>query len=179
MSTPSLPDPAAQTDLRRLVELIKDVRVAFLVTIADGPAAPGAGPHARPMWTHAAAPDAFDGHLWFMTGAEAGKVAELRADRHVLLTYADPSANRYVAVTGVAEVVRDAAMARSLWNIHAQGWWPGGPDDPDLALIRVTPKDAEYWDGPSNTRYMLSLAKAVATGTQVQARGENERIRLD
>jgi general stress protein 26 len=41
-------------------------------------------------------------------------VDELGEHDHVLLTYADPSKNRYVVVTGSAEAVHDPAKAREL-----------------------------------------------------------------
>jgi general stress protein 26 len=58
--------------IARIRELIKDIRVAMLTTIAqDGSL------HSRPMMTQEAE---FDGTLWSLTGqdtAKAGEVAEL------------------------------------------------------------------------------------------------------
>lgn len=45
---------------------------------------------------------------------------------------------------------------RELWNIHAKGWWPEGPQSPSLAIIRVRVASAECWDGPSNTSYKFT-----------------------
>lgn len=147
-------------DAQRLGQLIEDIRVAMFTTRrADGSL------HTRPMYTQQA-PFA-GGVLWFMTSLRGEKVDELAEAPEVLITYDGSPSNKYVAVRGRAEVVRDVGKARELWNVHAKGWWPGGPDDPDLGLIRVVVESAEYWDGPSKAGYMLSLLKAVVTGSKV------------
>ncbi len=147
-------------DTERLAELIKDIRVAMFTTRrGDGSL------HTRPMYTQQA--PLAGGVLWFMTSIRGEKVDELAASPEVLITYDDSGSNKYVAVRGTAEVVRDIGKARELWNVHAKGWWPGGPEDPDLALIRVVIESAEYWDGPSKAGYVLSLLKAVVTGSKV------------
>lgn len=180
------PPAASAADLRKLAELIKDVRVAMLVTIVeDGRGIAGAtlaanhpGLRARPMYTYKVDPDTFDGLLYFMTDIDTPKVREIDTDRHVLITYADASHNRYVAVAGDAAVEKNTAKIEELWNVHAKGWWPGGPSDPNVALIRVRVHAAEYWDGPSNTQYMFALARAVMTGDKIQPGGTHKTIEM-
>ncbi|QDU28197.1 Pyridoxamine 5'-phosphate oxidase [Anatilimnocola aggregata] len=155
-------------DIDRLAELISDIRVAMLTTFPSG-----GKPHARPMYTQEIEAEDFDGTLWFMTDAESLKIAELAANPAVLITYAAPSKNRYVVVTGTAHSEHNPEKAHELWNIHAKGWYPNGPDDPSLALIRVQVASAEYWDGPSNTSYLLNLLTAVVTGTRVSTTGKH------
>jgi general stress protein 26 len=155
-------------DIAKLAELIRDIRVAMLTTF------PASGkPHARPMYTQELDAEHFDGALWFMTDAESLKVAELDANPAVLITYAAPNKNRYVVVTGQARSEHNPEKARELWNIHAKGWYPNGPEDPNLALIRVAVERAEYWDGPSNTSYLLNLLTAVVRGQRVQTTGKH------
>lgn len=177
------------TDPTKLVELIKKVRVAMFVTFPNtaqdvgiGTAALNAGHaglHARPMYTQkleapdADSPNRFTGELWFMTDASSTKVRELEQDQQVLINYSDEGKNVYVAVYGVASVERNPQKAQELWNVHAKGWWPGGPEDPNLVLIRVRVHSAEYWNGPSNTSYMLNLLKAVVSGDRVKLEGEH------
>lgn len=160
--------------LQKLAELIADVRVAMLYTMpttSDGSLA-----HVRPMYTQSVAPATFDGELWFMTGAGSQKVDEIARDSRVVVTYAAPGKNRYVAIHGTASCEQNPTVARELWNVHAKGWWPEGPDSPDLRLIRVHVDRAEYWDGPSNVAYMLDLARAVVTGDRVRPGGEHGTI---
>lgn len=167
-NTTPAPDAA---DFAKLAELIQDVRVAMLTTFPDD-----APPHVRPMYTQAVDPKAFDGTLWFMTDADSAKVHELAKNRGVLVTYSAPDKNRYVVVRGTGTVERNPEKAKELWNVHAKGWYPGGPDDPTLRLIRVHVEMAEYWDGPSSTMYMLKLLKAVVTGSRIQTYGDHGQI---
>lgn len=169
-------NPVVTADHRKLAELIQGVRVAMLTTFQPAGGKAHAHPHTRPMYTQKVDADAFNGDLWFMSDAASSKVHEINEDHHVVLSYAAPDKNRYLAVYGTARCERNPEKARELWNIHAKGWWPGGPDDPNLVLVRVRVESAEYWDGPSNTSYMISLLKAVAGHKQIEVRGEHGKI---
>jgi len=156
----------AHGDAEKLAELIKDIRVAMFTTRRrDGSL------HTRPMYTQQI--PFRGGVLWFLTSAHGTKVSEIAAAPEVLITYDGTTHNRYVAVRGTAEVVRDVAKTREMWNMQAKAWWPGGPEDPDVALIRVVVESAEYWDGPSKAGYVLSLLKAVVTGSKMDPGGEH------
>ncbi len=172
---------SARDDRTKLAELIKDIRVAMLISPVDqgteGDPGPG-GVHVRPMHTQHIDTANFDGELWFFTDADSQKARDINADAPVLLTYADAGKNRFVSVQGRASIEQNPAKAQELWNVHAKGWWPEGPNDPRVRLIRVRVTSAEYWDGPSNISYMLHLALAVVTGERVETKAEHEEIRV-
>ncbi|HVJ85086.1 MAG TPA: pyridoxamine 5'-phosphate oxidase family protein [Caulifigura sp.] len=158
-------------DITKLADLARDIRVAMMTTFP-----PGRQPHSRPMYTTGVDPRTFDGTLWFMSHVDSVKNDELAQNPTVLLTYAAPDKNRYVVVYGTARVEKNPQKAKELWNVHAKGWFPGGPEDPSLTLIRCEVTSAEYWDGPAPTSYLLSLLKAVATGTKPQTTGEHGKV---
>jgi len=149
----------ANDDVSKLAELINGIEIAMLTTMtADGTL------RSRPMATQQGP---FDGTLWFFTQEPSGKTDELRGDRHVNVSYADPKAQRYVSVSGTAEVVRDRRKAEELWNPMYKAWFPEGVDDPSLALLRVQVTAAEYWDSPSSAVvHLVGFVKAIATGQQ-------------
>lgn len=156
--------------IKKLGELIKDIRFAMLTT-----AEPNGTLRSRPMATQK---QDFDGDLWFFTGASSAKVSEVQRDQHVNVSYAAPEDNRYVSVSGVARLVRDPAKIKELWNPALKAWFPDGTDDPDLALLHVEVREAEYWDSPSSTMVQIAgFLKAVATGQRIQG-GENEKLTL-
>jgi general stress protein 26 len=67
----------------------------------------------RPM----AAPQvAFDGELWFFTGADAPKVEEAPLHHPVNVSFADPEHQRYVSICGTATRVRDRQKMEALWG---------------------------------------------------------------
>ena len=154
----------------KLNELIKDIPIAMLTTVdTDGAL------RSRPMATQKMGPD---GVLWFFTSADSPKAAEVGREHHVNIAYADQEHNRYVSVSGAASVVRDEAKAKELWNPFYKAWFPEGLDDPKLALLRVAPDKAEYWDSPgSMVVHAIGFAKAVLTGKPYDG-GENEKLKL-
>ena len=42
-------------------------------------------------------------------------------------------------------VDNDRAVIDRLWNRYVAAWFPGGKDDPKLALLRLDPERAEIW----------------------------------
>src|SRR3979490_208899 len=121
--------PSDPGDFAKLGELIRDIRAALLTT----PGADG-GFHTRPVQTLQVEDD---GTLWFFTDWSSPKVDELHHDVRVSLGYADPTKNAYVAVSGTASLLRDIQKAKQLWSIEQRAYYPEGPDDERLALLRV------------------------------------------
>jgi general stress protein 26 len=129
-------------DIRKLDEMIHGISVAMLVTVdADGHI------RSRPMAT---LDTRFDGTLWFFTLRNAPKVEEIRNERRVNVSLADPQRDRYISFSGSARIVRDVARAREVWSPHLTAWFPGGLEDRDLALLAIDVEAAEYWDATEN-----------------------------
>jgi general stress protein 26 len=158
-------------DPRKVYDMIKDVRVAMMTTIdADGAL------HSRPM--HTMKPDA-EGDLWFFTRRSAPKVGEVERDHAVNLAFADPKAQNYVSVSGRATIVTDQRKIDELWSEPLRAWFPNGKDDPEVALVRVRPERAEYWDSPSSTIvHMVGYAKAAITGKPPHP-GDNAKVDME
>jgi general stress protein 26 len=156
--------------IKKLGEMIKDIEFAMLTTVeTDGTL------RSRPMATQRVE---FDGDLYFFTRASSPKVNETEQDHHVNLSYAAPDKQRYVSVSGMARVTRDRAKIEELWNPTLKAWFPEGLEDPELALLKVSVTQAEYWDSPSSAVVRLvGFMKALATG-QTYAPGDNEKLDL-
>ncbi len=155
-------------DLNKLCELILDIRVALLTTVErDGRF------HTRPVQTMAV-----EEHrtLWFFTDWSSPKVDELHNDARVSLGYADPGRNIYAAVTGSSRLIRDYKKARELWGIEQRAYYPQGPEDERLALLRVDIDRAEYWIAPGRISYIVAAVTAAVTGTPAGIVGENRKI---
>jgi general stress protein 26 len=160
---------AAQGDWTKLRHLILDIRVALLTTVdRDGHF------HTRPVQTLQV--DAAT--LWFFTDWGSPKVDELRRDMRVSLGYADLAKHQYVAVSGSAGLYRDVEKATALWSVEQRAYYPDGPGDPRLALLRVDIERAEYWIAPGRASYLLAAAKAATTGKPAGLIGENGKIEV-
>src|SRR5262245_56517082 len=155
--------------VRKLARLIKGIKVAMLTTVDDGTL------RSRPMVAQEAE---FDGVLWFFTRASAPKVGEVQREQQVNVSYASPGEQRYVSVSGKATLVRDPQKARELWTLACKAWFPEGLDDPELALLRVDPERAEYWDVNSGAMAQITgLLRAVFIGQPVNPE-EHEKLDL-
>lgn len=105
-----------------------------------------------------------DDTLWFMSGLGSRKISEVEQCDRVLVTGQDDS--RWIYLTGRATAVTDRGKIRELWKKSHEIWFPNGPDDPDVCLLRFDPQSAEYWDtsGARGIRYLFEAAKALVTG---------------
>ena len=154
--------------MAKLGQLISDIRIALLTTVdRDGSF------HTRPIQTMKVEAERI---LWFFTDWSSPKVDELRDDERVSLGYSDPAKNAYAAVTGTARLIRDKQKANELWSVEQRAYYPEGPEDERLALLRVVIERAEYWIAPGRISYMIAAATAVITGTPAGTVGENRKI---
>jgi len=72
----------------------------------------------------------------------------------------------------------DSAVLQAIRK-QSQGWFPQGPEAPDVVLIRVTAQHGEYWDSSSSKLVQLfSIAKAVAGSTTPEGLGEHREVAL-
>ncbi|MCU1288713.1 MAG: ral stress protein [Acidobacteria bacterium] len=158
-----------QKSIVKLNDLIKGIKTAMLTTIDKGVL------RSRPMQTQEFD---FDGDLWFFTSSNTHKAEEIENDNRVNVSYAAPSVNTYVSVSGTAEIVKDQAKIDEYWNDILKAWFPEGKDSPDLVLLKVSVEQAEYWDSPSSTIVQIAgFVKAMATGERADG-GEHEKINL-
>ncbi len=155
---------------RKLAELIKDIRFAMLTTVA-----PDGTLRSRPMATQD--PPFENGEVWFFTEEDAPKTAEIAREHQVNVAYAAPQDQSYVSLSGTATLVHDRAEIHRRWNPFVKAWFPKGPDDPNLALLRVRVITAEYWDAPAGRMSTLyAMAKSALTGSAPDHVGEHEKL---
>ena len=120
-----------------------------------------------------------DGSLWFYTSTHADLWEDIAAQPQVNVSFSQPDDSLYVSISGAAERVVDRAKIKALWNPMVQAWFPAGPDDPHVVLVRVVPHGAEYWD--SNDSKMVrffEMAKAAVTGSTPDMDSDHAKISL-
>jgi general stress protein 26 len=159
------PEPG---DFAKVAELISEIRIALLTTVD-----PTGHFHTRPVQTLQVAADR---SLWFFTDWNSPKVDELHHDVRVSVGYADPTKNRYVAVSGSGKLFRDIQRAKQLWSIEQRAYYPQGPEDERLALLRVVIERAEYWIAPGRSSYLVAAVTAAVTGAPAGVIGENRKL---
>ena len=63
-------------------------------------------------------------------------------------------------------------------SAQVEAWFPQGPDDDSVVLLKVVADSAEYWDSPGGRlATAFSFVKAKVTGERIEG-GENEKVDL-
>lgn len=135
-------DRMEQNHISRIWDIIDKVRVGMLTTQFDG------GLRARPL---EARTDRDAGIIWFVTDVRSAKNDEIGAAHNIGLVFIDDYDLAYLSITGRAFVTRDTAKAKDIWRKTDDTWFPDGPDDLNVRVLRIEPITVELWDGPSST----------------------------
>ena len=155
------------SNLERVCDIIESVGVCMLTTQAGGRL------RARPVEPR---PDRKSGLIFVMTDVRSAKQEEIEAKPEVNLVFIDAKAKAYLSITARACVTGDICKIEQVWRLTDKVWWPGGPSDSNVCLLRIEPKAGELWDGPASTAVaFFEFAKAFATGAQ-PALGENRKV---
>jgi general stress protein 26 len=160
-------DMSKDDSIDRVWEIIEKAGVCMLTTRSAG------GLRARPL---EARPDRDAGLIFFVTDIRSAKEDEIEASPDVGLVFIDSGDKAYLSITGRACVMRDTGKTKMVWRKTDEVWWPGGPDDPDVCLLRIEPLTAELWDGPASAIVTaFEFAKARLTGEEPKL-GENRKV---
>lgn len=159
--------PASAEQREHFIKLLKQFSTAMLVTHAGADQL-----RARPM---AIAQAEAGGRVWFLTSIDTAKVHEITSDTRVhLICLKEHSA--YLSISGHASLEVNPAKVAEVWQEPFKVWFPGGPTDPNIALISVTPEEVEFWDneGMNKISYLIESAKAYVTGTTPKTKEGDE-----
>jgi general stress protein 26 len=140
----------------RIWELMDEIGIAMVVThsgTADEV-------RARPM---SARPDMDDNAIYFLTDVEAPKDQEIEGNGNICLAFADPKRQRFVSVTGLAQVIDAPEIAARVWSTADKAFWRDARD-PRLRVVRVTPERGEFWEGPGFVASCVEMIVAAAKG---------------
>ncbi len=138
---------------RRLWDEIKKHQTGMLGLVG------GAAHHTQPM-TAFAEPETRE--IWFFSRDDTELVQEIGAGATAMFVLQLREIQACLA--GRLSLDRDRARVDRYWNAVVAAWYPGGKDDPHLALIRMALDDAQVWisqAGPA--RFAWEIAKATAT----------------
>jgi general stress protein 26 len=135
----------------------------------------GSALRARPVEPR---PDRGAGLIWVVTDLRSGKEREIETEHGVGLTFVDASRKIYLSISARAEVIPDHAKVAEVWRFTDTLWWKD-PDDPNVAVLRIMPLTAEFWDGPSNGAVTaFEFVKARLTGAEPNL-GENRKVTVN
>ncbi|MEX0405589.1 pyridoxamine 5'-phosphate oxidase family protein [Aquibium sp. LZ166] len=158
---------AHEDDVKRVWDLMEKIGFCMLAT-HDGDDI-----RSRPM---AAYVEPKEHTVYFLTDVESHKDDEISRRPNVCLAFADSSGQKYVSVSGVAAVSNDRAKIKELWSTPAKAWWDNA-EDPSIRVLKVSPKDAQYWDSPGTAVSYIKMAAAALTNTR-PAIGDQAKVKM-
>ncbi len=151
-------EPAAAEERSALWDRLAGETVAMLVT-HDASGVPIARP-VQPVRVE-------DGRVWMFTAVDGDIARDIERGADVHLVYANQQRELFVSLNGSARLVLDPQKAREFWSPLAGAWYPAGPDDTHLALVRIDVHRGDYWDmKDAKLVRFFKLAAAAATGVQ-------------
>lgn len=117
---------------------------AMLTTVSD------AGASSRPMSNNGDV--AYQGDSYFFAFDDSRKVAEIRGNSRVGLSYTGAvgmlgGPPLFVAVDGEADLIDDKSRFAAHWTKDLERYFPDGIDTPNIVLIHVRAEVIRYWDG--------------------------------
>lgn len=143
---------------QKLLDLMDHFSVAMLVTTSSL-----GQPSCRPMWI---AEKTESGEVWFATDRASGKVHEAAAGSGAAVTMQGD--NRFISLEGSIELVDDQEKVKQLWTSFWKVWFPEGPEDGSIVLLKFVPRTGEYWDnsGMEGWKYLVRAGVAYLTGSR-------------
>jgi general stress protein 26 len=160
--------PQKTAELTKLGELIEGMSIAMLTTFNDAEGLL----MSRPMSPQEMCEQ---GAIWFLTDPNSNKVKHLQV---MNLGFSNESESTYVSISGHGEIVDDRARIESLWTPFARPWFPDGVDSNNLALLKLVPHLAEYWDAPNSKMVRMFAMAASMVASKPIGMGEHGNLNI-
>ena len=117
--------------------------------------------------------------IWFIGHKPSETVDNIKQNPEVNLAYVTQESDKYLSISGTAELVEDEEKLNELWSVMYNAYFEQGKDDPKVQLIKVVPHGAEYWANGNAITSAVKMAAAALTDNAVEkSLGENFSIKL-
>jgi general stress protein 26 len=132
-----------EQEIDKLRQLIADINCGMLTTVDQH-----GNLHSCPMYK--SGDISLDGAIWFFTSANTQKVNDIQGNSQVNISFTSHEKQRYVSVSGTAELVQDRQKMAEQWQPELQTWLPQGLEEPNLVLLKVNIHKVDYWDSAAS-----------------------------
>ena len=144
-------DLVSSQAVAEIKKLVDEIGICMMCTYVGGKL------HSRPM---SAQQVDEEGNIWFLSDKTSAKHREIEINSTVDLLFAG-GYDKFLSVCGTATVLYDREKIKELYKPIVKVWMPGGEDDPNLSIIKVTINDGYYWDVKHNK--MVEVAKMAVS----------------
>jgi general stress protein 26 len=125
----------------------------------------GSPDHSQHMQPMAPQTDRETGTIWFYTKttSDIARAAANGGTVHMCLVTDDYQA----CLDGDLTTVYSRDHIERYWSSIVEAWFSGGKDDPELTMLRFTPRSAAIWASTgSKLVFGWEIAKAITTGEE-------------
>jgi general stress protein 26 len=144
--------------IEKFKKLVNDIKFAMFATVCseDGSIC------SRPMTLQQIDENE---EMWFFAGKDSDLVSDIAENPQVNIIFSHPGESSYVSVVGQAITVDNLAKTKELYGPTVKAWFPDGPEDKNMALIKCRVECVDYWDSPSSKAVQLyAFAKSIVSG---------------
>lgn len=161
-----------QAQMDTIQAMVKDIKYTMMTTRNDENHL-----HSCPMNTTETSIGAKE--IWFIGHKPSETVDNIKQNPEVNLAYVTQESDKYLSISGTAELVEDEEKLNELWSVMYNAYFEQGKDDPKVQLIKVVPHGAEYWANGNAIASAVKMAAAALTDNAVEkSLGENFSIKL-
>lgn len=133
--------------IKKMKDVAEDISICMFCTNSKGMPF-----ETRPLGTRKVDDD---GNIWFLIPDNFSKKIEGMQDDKVQLIYSKPSQTYFLSIFGHAKVIKDVLKVDESGNRFAKDLLPEERKNDALALMKITPEHADFWDDQNGM--MLSL----------------------
>ncbi|MEX1235127.1 MAG: pyridoxamine 5'-phosphate oxidase family protein [Roseovarius sp.] len=144
---------------------IENVNVGMLSATGTDP---------RPMAHHVRSDD---GALWFLTASHTDIGEDAAAGKDARYQIASGDAKIYAVVDGALSIETNREKLDEIWSPLDAAWFEEGKDDPEVRLVRFTPKSAEIWAHDSTAKAFYEMATSAMSDDKAKP-GSHGKIRF-
>ena len=161
-----------QAQMDTIQAMVKDIKYTMMTTRNDENHL-----HSCPMNTTETSIGAKE--IWFIGHKPSETVDNIKQNPEVNLAYVTQESDKYLSISGTAELVEDEEKLNELWSVMYNAYFEQGKEDPNVQLIKVVPHGAEYWANGNAITSAVKMAAAALTDNAVEkSLGENFSIKL-
>ena len=84
--------------------------------------------------------------IYIATGASSAKMEQIKANPKVSISFCNAGEVRGLMLAGSAEIITDQQLKEQLWQDDWEMYWPAGADDPEYAVVRLSPDFVKGWN---------------------------------
>jgi general stress protein 26 len=135
----NLKDLNGSEAITKLKDLAEDAKTCFFTTNIKT----GLPASARPMTVQEVDNE---GNLWFLIANDSETYQELQSEPLAQLFFQGSKYSDYLNVYGIATLSNDKEKIKAFWKPTLKTWFTEGEDDPRIAVVKLEPTEAYYWD---------------------------------